>query len=378
MIQTLLFAPLLLPGLAVALLQDPPAPAVSDKVSWFSGTLEAAVAEGKSKGKIVMAFYRTDQDTGSTNLSRAAFSDDRVVAALANIVCVRVDAQSMTPLASRTPIKHLPVLVWFNPDGTPRDRLDGVYEAESFLAETARIVNDLGTINDLRRKLADRQEDVDAHFELFLRLRSAGDVDGMIEEKAIILRLDPEGTSRARMRFRYEEITNAIEKHWAEKRVLPMDKVAELRTFVELQDDPEILWDGWMRLANTHQFLERQSAGKPEEMKAHRATRRDCLSRAWRGVPQNPDFLRDWCLGCSELFWSQRDELSEADKAFLLAMTMRMVQKFEQDPESFAYRARALKLTGKLEDANAAARKAVELAPGNVKYQQVLQEIQGR
>lgn len=376
MIQLLLVAPLLLPAPAVARPQNPPAQAVADKIPWFSGTLESAVAEGKSKGKIVLAFYRTDQDNGCLALSLTTFSDDRVVAALANLVCVRVDAQAMTPLASRAPIRHLPVIVWFNPDGTPRDRLDGVYDPEPFLAETARIVNDVGTINDLRRKLADRQKDVDAHFELFLRLRSAGDVDGMNEEKAVILRLDPEGTSRARMRFRYEDITNAIERHWAEKRVLPMDKVEELRTFVELQDDPEILWDGWMRLANTHQYLERQSAGKPEEVKAHRAARRDCLSRAWRGVPQSPDFLRDWCLQCAELFWSQRDELSEADRAFLLAMTLRMVQKFDQEAESFAYRARALKLNGRLEDANAAARKAVELAPDDPKYQQLVREIQ--
>ena len=370
MIQFLLLVPALL-------VQNPPAPSVADKIAWFSGTLENAVAEGKAKNRIVLAFYRADQDTGSTTMSQTTFSDERVATALANLVCVRVDVRSLTPLASRVPIRHLPVFVWLNPDGSPRDRIDGVFDSEGFLAETARIVNDVGTINDLRRKLVDRKEDVDAHFEFFLKLREAGDVDGANEEKAIILRLDPEGTSRARMRFRYEEITDAIERHWAEKRTLPMDKVEELRSFVELQDDPEILWDGWMRLANTHQFLERQAAGNPEEAKKHRATRRDCLARAWRGVPQQPEFLRDWCLQVSELYWSQRGELSEADKSFFLAMTMRMIQKFEQDPEAFAYRARALKLNGKLEDASAAARKAAELAPGDPKYKNLAQEIRG-
>lgn len=377
MIQFLLAASLLLPLPHQAGPAGAQSQAVPDKIPWFSGSLENALAEGKSKNAIVLAYFRTEQDPDCSTMSRLTFSDDRVVATLAKVICVRIEPKSLTPLSSRIPIKKLPVVVWFNPDGSPRDRLDGLYDPESFLAETSRIVNDVGTIGDLRRRLVDRKDDIDAHFQLFQRLRSVGDEDGMNEEKAIILRLDPEGHSRARMRFRYDEITTAIEKHWADKGALPMDKVEELRSFVELQDDPEILWDGWMRLANTHEFLERQAAGKPEEAKSHRAKRRDCLSRAWRGVPQEKQFLLNWCLQTAEIFWSRRDELSESDKSFFLAMTLRMVQIFDSQAEAFLYRARALRLTGKREDAIAAAKRGLELAPDDPKYKQLVQDIQG-
>ena len=132
-----------------------------------------------------------------------------------------------------------------------------------------------------------------------------------------------------------------------------------------------------MRLANTHDYLERQALGKPEEAKSHRAKRRDCLARAWRGVPQEKQFLLNWCLETAEIFWSRRDELSEADKSFFQTMTQRMVQLFDRQPEAFMYRARALRLAGKREDSIAAARKAAELAPDDPKYKKLLEDIQG-
>jgi tetratricopeptide (TPR) repeat protein len=364
--------------LAAALLiqSPPPSQAVPDKIPWFSGSLEAAIEDAKPKNAIVLAFYRTDADPDCATMSRTTFSNDAVVAALSKVVCVRIEPRSLTPMASRIPLKKLPVLVWFNPDGSPRDRLDGLYDPEPFLAETSRIVHDIGTINDLRRRLADRKDDVDAHFALFQKLRSVGDEDGMNEQKAIILRLDPEGRSRARMRFAYDEITNAIEKHWAEKQTLPMDKIEDLWEFVELQDDPEILWDGWMRLANTHDYLEKQAAGKPEEAKLHRAKRRESLARAWRGVPQEKQFLSNWCHVTSEIYWSQRGELSEADKSFLLTLTQRSTQLFDKNPDAFQQRARALRLSGKREEAIAAARKAIELAPEDARYKKLLEDLQ--
>jgi hypothetical protein len=366
----------LLLAAALLLQSPPPSQGVTDKVPWFSGSLEAAIQEAKTKDAIVLAYFRTDADPDCATMSRTTFSNDAVVAALAKVVCVRIEPTSLTPMASRIPIKKLPVLVWFNPDGSPRDRLDGLHDPEPFLAETSRIVNDVGTINDLRRRMATRKDDVDAHFQLFQKLRSVGDEDGMNEEKAIILRLDPEGRSRARIRFSYDEITSAIEKHWADKGVLAMDKVQDLWEFVELQDDPEILWDGWMRLANTHDYLEKMAAGKPEEAKAHRAKKRECLKRAWRGVPQERQFLQGWCHTTSEIFWSQRTELSEADKAFLLTLTQRMIQLFDRNPDAFLQRARALRLSGKREDAVAAARKALELAPEDPRYKKLLEDLQ--
>jgi len=270
------------------------------------------------------------------------------------------------------------VTVWYDPDGTPRDRIDGAHEAETFLSETARILADVGTIGALRRKVAEKKDDIDAHFELYLRLRSVGDLVGMAAEKSEVIRLDPEGRSRARMRFRYEDITTAIEAHWAEKHELPMPKIEELRLFVEMQDDPEVTWDGWMRLANTHEYLEKLSATNSPEAKKHRATRRDCLARAWRAIPQFRDYVHTWTFQYAELFWAQKEELSAEDKAFFAALTLRMVQMFDTEAPAWSYRARALMLQGKRDEALRAAEKAAELAPDHTEHQDLVKEIRSR
>jgi hypothetical protein len=353
----------------------PPAGVVADKIPWVQGQLENGLAQAQTRKAVLMAYFYAAKDEPSVAMSRTTFSDDRVVAALANVVCAKVDYASLSPAASRIPIRNLPVIVWFNADGTPRDRTDGVVEPERFLAETARILADIGTINDLRRKLPERKDDIDARFDLYRRLRGTGDEDGMNEQKSAILRLDPEGKSRARIRFRYEDLTSAIEKHWTEKHELPMAKVEELRLFVEMQDDPEITWDGWMRLANTAEYLERMAAGNLAETSKHRATRRDCLARAWRSIPQDRDYVHGWSFTYAELFWSQRAELTEDDKNFFANLTLRMIQLFDQEGPAFGYRARALMLKGQREDAQAAAAKAVELAPSDPLMKELLQQI---
>lgn len=380
MLNHLLAASLCLSSLAPAAPAEPALAAqTQDKVAWFQGDLEAALAEAKVKSKLAMAYFRADQIDACTQMSKTTFSDDRVVGALADVVCVRVDVHKQNFLAIRYTVKNTPAVIWFNTDGTSRDRIDDYKDPNAFLAEVARIKADLGTINEARRKSEAQPDDVDLHFELYRKLNSVGDWKGANDQKVAIIRLDPEGKSRARRHFKYEEITTQIEQHWHETGKLAMPKVEELQLFVEVETDPELVYDGWMRLANTHEYLGNQAAsiGQNDQAMKNRATRRDFLARAYRALPASADMQHWWSFQYSDEFWNQRDELSAEDKDFLVKLTGRMVQAFDKEALAYDHRARALMLLGAKAEALDAAKKAVEIEPANKAYQDRLKQIQG-
>lgn len=365
--------------LLCAILLSLPLPVVQEKIPWHSGNLDSALAEAKSKNVLLMTFFRAEKDEASDSWSRVLFSDDRVAAALANLVCARVDVQKENAVALRHGVKKPPALLWFNPDGTTRDRLDSVSSLDAFLGELARIRADIGTINDVRRKVAAQKDDVDLRLELHRRLKAVGDEDGSNEQKSAIARLDPEGTSRAARHFRYQDITSAIEEHWAKTRDLSLPKIEELRIFVEMESDPELVWDGAMRLVNTYDYLANKAteAGKPDEAKKYRATRREFAARAWLVIPQVQDVLHRFCFQQADSFLKQQDELSADDKKFLERLTARMVTLFEDKGMAHDMRARALMLVGRREEALQAAKKAVEVDPANQQFQDRVKQILG-
>jgi len=135
----------------------------------------------------------------------------------------------------------------------------------------------------------------------------------------------------------------------------------------------------WMRLANTHAYLANQSAGKGQfaDAKDHRATRRTFIARAWRGVPQEPETFRDWCFTNSELFWNERDELTQGDKEFAMTMTGKLVGVFDKDAFAHDLHARFYFVTGQRSLAVDEALKAVELDPSVPEYKARLKQFRG-
>jgi len=357
----------------------PPQATPPSKIAWYEKDLDSALKDAKTGTKLVMAFFGASTVQASTQMSKEAFEDDRIAEALKDVICVRIDVETQKELAVRYSIQDVPVVVWFNSDGSFRDRIGGYKDAGAFLGLVTRIKLDLGTINELRKKVAAKGDDVESRFELYKRLRELGDIAGASEQKAAIIKLDPQGTSRASHHFTYDRITGEIEQYWAQTGTLAMHKIEELQTFVELESDPELLWDGWMRLANTHAYLANQSAGKGQfaDAKDHRTTRRRFIARSWRGVPQEPDYLREWCITNAELFWNERDELTPEDKQFVMTLTGKFIEQFDKDAVAHDLRARFLFLAGQRPQAIDEAQKAVELDPSKADYKARLKQFRG-
>jgi len=375
----LLFAiALALPAWPSPAFQAPPAGTRSEaKIAWSEQPLDAALADARAKGKRVLAWFATSYDSGSLRMKKEGFADARVAELLADTLCVLVSCDRQNPAADRWRVTAPPVLIWFNPDGTVRERIDGYLSTTDLQSNVARVAANIGTLDDLRAKIVANERDFDARWELHQRLEKIGDPAGAAEQKAAILRLDTERRSLGARRFRYQEITGAIERHWGETQQLDVAKIDELKAFVEVETDPWILWDGWMRLSNTHDYWAQLATqqGRPEEAREHRSKRRAYLARGWIGVPEDrertdgPTFV--------DLYWRQRDELSADDKAFLVRMAERMVRFGEREGRWHELLSRALEVAGRPDEARAAARRAVELEPTKPEFQQRVRELEG-
>jgi len=353
-------------------------------VPWFSGGLEAALVEAKKTNKLVFADFNAAWCTWCMKMNREVFSTDEAASALENVLCVSIDYDKHREIADRYLVgRELPVVLWFNSDGTVRERIEAFQSAPVFLASVARIKNDLGTINEQRRKADANPADLDGRYELYRRLKAVGDATGAAAQRAAIEKADPQGASRAMHHFKYDGLTTAIETYWAQTKTLDPKQIAGLRDFVEGESDPEIMWDGWMRLANTYKYWgeQAQARGESPEAKKQRSAQRECLARAWRGIPQDDDTLHAHVTGYAALFWDLKDELSADDKALLLSMTEMVARRFEVDALVQDLYARALFLSGKRDAAQAACEHAIEIAKSRgedpTNYQKTLEAIGG-
>ena len=354
-------------------------PPATDKISWSAKDLGAVLKDAKAESKIVMIFFRETGNAESDAVQEKVLATDECAALLKDVICMKVDVKQQPQIASQYNVTYTPIFAWLNPDGTPRDRFSTFKEPRFFLAAISRIKADAGTINELRTKVQADGNDLESRYELYRRLREFGDIQGSSEQKGAILKLDTAGTSRGSHHFAYDKITSEIERYWAQHGKLPEAKIAELQTFVEMESVPEIIWDGWMRLANTYSYYATQSAatGKFADAAAHRVTRRSCLAKAWRGLPGDPDYLKTWCLTNGNLFWNERDELTPADKEFMLTMSRRFLDAFSNDAAPYDMFARACFLNGKRVEAVEAAQKAVEKEPANKEFQERLKLFRG-
>ncbi len=137
-----------------------PAPQAAGKVVWYAKDFDAALKDAKAQNKLVMAFFSSSASPRSVQMAKEAFADERVADALKDVICVQIDVEKPGPEASRYAVTYAPNVVWLNSDGGLRERISDYRDANTFLGLATRIKMDLGTINELRRKVAAKGEDM--------------------------------------------------------------------------------------------------------------------------------------------------------------------------------------------------------------------------
>jgi thiol-disulfide isomerase/thioredoxin len=101
-----------------------------------SGNFKTVCAAARTTHRIVLIDFYTTWCGPCKMLDRNTWSNARVRAWLGkNTVCLKLDAEKQTALASRYKIEAYPTVMLLTPDGTEIDRLVGYREPATFLAD---------------------------------------------------------------------------------------------------------------------------------------------------------------------------------------------------------------------------------------------------
>lgn len=251
------------------------------RVVWFEGTYEEGLAKARAEDRVVLLNFYTN-NSRSRKLDREAYCDDKVVAALAPVVCLSVDSESEVgkTLNAKYPTEnYFPALIFLDADGALRDRLLGYADSRQMLSEIERILRDEGTLGDLRRKSEAKPDDVLALWDYARKLE---ELDNLAKFQIAVERLralDPEGKSLPLRTLAMREAVKACSNE---------NNYAPLRTFLANESFGELLFDGWMRISQFEMMQAKAAsmAGETSAALTHRLASHRARFEAWPHCPK--------------------------------------------------------------------------------------------
>ena len=397
----------------------PPAPVAETpahgKVAWFAGGFDAALAEAARAKRLVFLDFWTSWCTWCKVLDRETFSDERVAEKLRGLVCLSVDAESEAgrALAARFSVAAYPALVFLDPDGAPRERIDGYLPPAAFLAEVARVERDEGTLRDLQRRVDASPRDlllrlelagkaralglrersvaevervraaiergegfdprsVDARWRLHSALRGVGAEDLARAQLRAIEELDPEGRTIVRRRIRIGELARAMREGYFATGTMDL---APLEAFLAAEREPELLHRGWEQVHDARVYLAEEARKREDEEArvAHRAAARAAAREATRSCPQ--ERVGSWCKYAAYVHWQDEEALTDAEKAFAVDAARAAYAAEPASADHADMLACALAMAGKRDEARAVLEQAIAREPGNAELRERLAEV---
>lgn len=339
----------------------PPAPAqdAASALTWFEGTWDELLAEAQGSGRLVFVAFLTDPSELCRRLRAETFTDPGVVAEMADVLCFALPttAEPGRTRAREHQVTVHPTLVWLNADGTEREVIAGFLPPGSFVREARRIARDEDTLGSWRRRVKADPDDLDARLALARKLEAIQRQAGYDAQVAEIRARDPEGTSRASRWLHLRTLREALPTNGYD--------LDALRAFLSEETDDGLLYEGWYAVWRVEDYLA-QLAETDEGRAAHRRAHREAGRRAWAHVPADAvaHFGPELVLSLVDA----ADELEEAGRAFALTVARRTAGAAPDAALAHHLHSRAAALHGERQEALAAARRSVELEPGNSRW----------
>ena len=302
-------------------------------VNWFGGPYFSATAKAKAEERWVLVAFWVDGSPWCKRLTDDTFDNVDVATALDDLVCLNVDlsrhadGRLVDPKAEsftrRFPVAILPSMFFVSPEGRLEDLLTGYVPPAPFLVELQRIMDGQGTLSGLERAVSKTPDDIALRLSLVQKLEDLGDLEGRDAQLEAARALDPEERSlpmrRRKLTLVRSEMVSKFDDAQGSYDTQPLE------TFLESEEHPELLYDGWYYLFDLYPRI-----GRPGD--ARRAGR-----RAWASV--TPDRSMEFGAALARTFWQQRDELSKSERRFALDVAERVAKAANdrvEEPEVLA------------------------------------------
>lgn len=349
------------------------------QIPWFDGPFSNALGQAHGEDTLVAVYFWADGSEYCKRMFQETLSTDEAAAELAGVVCFSADAADPrgARLVQRYEVSTLPTLLFVTPDGSAEDVMVGFVPGPAFASEMQRIRSGEGTVSALRAALAQAPDDLQRRFDLSVKLQdvgASGEATALLDS---IKRDDPEGRTAVGAQLLLWDVQNEITAAAPDPSDPRTWDLAPMYAHLPAVHPGPIRFQGWNWVA---------------DVEAERGRRRDACAAyetAWAHIPENA--VWDWGFKLVDVYWGLRDELTDADRAFVREVGETVAARAEAlregDPEATDFLlgmgekefgqyhasvqdllARALWLAGDKAGAVAAVQRALELAPGEGEY----------
>ena len=153
---------------------DPASPHSSAaEVRWETRLDRARIAALKTNQPLLIEFWAVWCEN-CREMDRDVYADERVAAAMAKVIPVRVDIDRNPEIARKYAVSGTPTLVLADSYGNPLFRYTGALPRDRMMQLLQALPGDVGTVNRLSAALARDKEDAAALAALGSELRAAG------------------------------------------------------------------------------------------------------------------------------------------------------------------------------------------------------------
>jgi len=274
-VHALLLAAATLPAFAPPPTTHASASAGEAGVAWFEDGFNMAVREAAKRDTLVLIALAPDWSGYSNKLIDETFADERVAAAVGDIVCLkfRVEDSNFQQVRKMFNVEDFPAIVFANGKGRIEDLISGFIPPEPLLEQLERVKRGEGTVGWHRNKVAEAPDDLEQQYNLYSMLLNVSSHREADKVLAGIRTADPKGETRTGARLIFDDVWDEVKERGGDD---PADwdltPVHEHLSKVKL---PAARVDGWNRVGNFH-----ASAG-------HMGASFDAFMNSWNDISED-------------------------------------------------------------------------------------------
>jgi len=291
-----------------------PAPPAADEVSWFFGDFDAALRLAERRNTNVLVYFWMPTSDTCGQMYTDTIQTSAAAAAMEPFVCVSASHGEDTGAAlfERYSVQTVPAFLLVSPTGRPEDGFSGFADVATLSAQLERMASGLGTLSDLERQADAQPEDMALRNLVAGKLLDLGDQDAHDAVQDSIRRDDPRGESLVAARLHFSQLVNDVlsaARTPEELDLAPADEFAQ----AALHDSIAFgTWNWKARMENLRGDREGESAA---------------VLRAYGSLPETR--VLSWGSGMAELFWGNRELITDDEKEMALDLATRAFERAE-------------------------------------------------